>query len=110
LDQIRQIDRIQEIPHDGPMCDLLWSDPDEKMGWGISPRGMGFTFGQDVSETFNRVNGLEFVARAHQVVMEGYNWCHNNSIVTVFTAPNYCYTFGNLAAIMEIDDQNRFNL
>ena len=28
LDQIRGIDRKQEVPHDGPMCDLLWSDPD----------------------------------------------------------------------------------
>ena len=26
--QIRSIDRKQEVPHDGPMCDLLWSDPE----------------------------------------------------------------------------------
>jgi serine/threonine-protein phosphatase 2A catalytic subunit len=26
LDHIRQIDRVQEVPHDGAMCDLLWSD------------------------------------------------------------------------------------
>ena len=30
LDQIRAIDRKQEVPHDGPMCDLLWSDPEGK--------------------------------------------------------------------------------
>lgn len=28
LSQIRAIDRKQEVPHDGPMCDLLWSDPE----------------------------------------------------------------------------------
>jgi diadenosine tetraphosphatase ApaH/serine/threonine PP2A family protein phosphatase len=28
LDQIRVIDRKQEVPHDGSMCDLLWSDPE----------------------------------------------------------------------------------
>ena len=28
LVQIRAIDRKQEVLHDGPMCDLLWSDPD----------------------------------------------------------------------------------
>ena len=28
LDQIRALDRKQEVPHDGPMCDLLWSDPE----------------------------------------------------------------------------------
>lgn len=70
LDSIRSIDRFQEVPHEGPMCDLLWSDPDERSGWGISPRGAGYTFGQDISEDFNRRNGLNLIARAHQLVME----------------------------------------
>lgn len=52
------------------MCDLLWSDPDDRGGWGISPRGAGYTFGQDISETFNHTNGLTLIARAHQLVME----------------------------------------
>lgn len=39
-----------QVPHEGPMCDLLWSDPDDRCGWGISPRGAGYTFGQDISE------------------------------------------------------------
>ncbi|KAG6530630.1 hypothetical protein ZIOFF_012871 [Zingiber officinale] len=46
LDSIRSFDRVQEVPHEGPMCDLLWSDPDDRCGWGISPRGAGYTFGQ----------------------------------------------------------------
>ena len=46
LDNIRNFDRVQEVPHEGPMCDLLWSDPDDRCGWGISPRGAGYTFGQ----------------------------------------------------------------
>lgn len=33
LDQIRTIDRKQEVPHDGPMCDLLWSDPESKLNF-----------------------------------------------------------------------------
>jgi len=45
LDQIKQLDRVQEVPHEGPICDLLWSDPDDRMGWGISPRGAGYSFG-----------------------------------------------------------------
>ena len=40
LDQIRTIDRKQEVPHDGAMCDLLWSDPEDIQGWGLSPRGI----------------------------------------------------------------------
>ena len=107
LDHIRQLDRVQEVPHEGPMCDLLWSDPDDRSGWGISPRGAGFTFGQDVSEQFNQRNGLTLVARAHQLVMEGYNWSHEKNVVTIFSAPNYCYRCGNQAAIMEVDDNDK---
>lgn len=33
-------------------------------------RGAGYTFGQDISETFNHTNGLTLIARAHQLVME----------------------------------------
>lgn len=57
------------------MCDLLWSDPDDRGGWGISPRGAGYTFGQDISETFNHANGLTLVSRAHQLVMEVLYFC-----------------------------------
>ena len=32
---------------------MLWSDPDDRRGWGISPRGAGYTFGSDISEMFN---------------------------------------------------------
>lgn len=49
LDNIRNFDRVQEVPHEGPMCDLLWSDPDDRCGWGISPRGAGYTFGQVIT-------------------------------------------------------------
>lgn len=73
LDHIRQMDRVQEVPQEGAMCDLLWSDPDERSGWGISPRGAGYTFGQDISDKFNYTNDLSLIARAHQLVMEGYN-------------------------------------
>ena len=72
LDQIRSIDRNQEVPHEGSMCDLLWSDPDDRCGWGISPRGAGYTFGQDISEQFNHTNNLTLIARAHQLVLNVY--------------------------------------
>ena len=55
--------RATQVPHEGPMCDLLWSDPDDRCGWGISPRGAGYTFGQDISEQFNHTNGLNLVVR-----------------------------------------------
>lgn len=108
LDQIKQLDRVQEVPHEGPMCDLLWSDPDDRCGWGISPRGAGYTFGQDISEQFNHTNNLKLIARAHQLVMNGYNWSQERNVVTIFSAPNYCYRCGNEAAIMEVDEHLKY--
>jgi len=104
LDQIRVIDRKQEVPHDGPMCDLLWSDPEDIEGWGLSPRGAGYLFGGDVVAQFNRTNGLELIARAHQLVMEGYKNMFSETLVTVWSAPNYCYRCGNVAAILALDE------
>ncbi|XP_035838215.1 serine/threonine-protein phosphatase PP2A catalytic subunit-like, partial [Helianthus annuus] len=53
LENIRALDRIQEVPHEGPMyCDLLWADPDDRCGWGISLRGAGYTFGQDIATCY----------------------------------------------------------
>ncbi|MCD7451497.1 Serine/threonine-protein phosphatase PP2A-2 catalytic subunit [Datura stramonium] len=109
LDNIRALDRIQEVPHEGPMCDLLWSDPDDRCGWGISPRGAGYTFGQDIASQFNHTNGLTLISRAHQLVMEGFNWCQDKNVVTVFSAPNYCYRCGNMAAILEIGENMEQN-
>jgi len=104
LDQIRIIDRKQEVPHDGAMCDLMWSDPEDIDGWGLSPRGAGYLFGTDVVQKFNNTNNLNLICRAHQLVMEGYKWMFDESLVTVWSAPNYCYRCGNVAAILELDE------
>ncbi|KAK2097829.1 Serine/threonine-protein phosphatase 4 catalytic subunit [Saguinus oedipus] len=104
LDQIRTIDRKQEVPHDGPMCDLLWSDPEDTTGWGVSPRGAGYLFGSDVVAQFNAANDIDMICRAHQLVMEGYKWHFNETVLTVWSAPNYCYRCGNVAAILELDE------
>ena len=68
------------------------------------------------------------VLRAHQLVMEGYNWSHDRNVVTIFSAPNYCYRCGNQvialdhikvaqisivhcvqASIMELDDALKYS-
>ena len=107
LDEIRRIDRKREVPHEGPMADIMWSDPEEIEGWGVSPRGAGFLFGGDVVEKFNHTNDLRLIARAHQLVMEGYKWMFDDSLVTVWSAPNYCYRCGNVAAVMNVEETGK---
>jgi len=102
LDDIRALEREQEVPHSGLLCDLLWSDPAEEQGWGLSPRGAGYNFGPDVSKMFNHQNGLQLLCRAHQVVLEGYSWAHDKNVVTVFSAPNYGGRVGNKGAVMTV--------
>jgi len=104
LDQIRTIRRDQEIPHEGPFCDLMWSDPEDIETWQVSPRGAGWLFGSKVTEEFVHLNGLNLVARAHQLVQEGYKFMFpGKNLVTVWSAPNYCYRCGNVAAILAVD-------
>lgn len=49
MEQIRRIMRPTDVPDQGLLCDLLWSDPDkDTMGWGENDRGVSFTFGAEV--------------------------------------------------------------
>ena len=103
LDDIKKLTRVAEVPEQGIGCDLLWSDPDDKPGFQPSNRGAGFLFGQDITDKFTHTNGLKMVCRAHQLMNNGYQLQHNKKVVTVFSAPNYCYRCNNQAAIIEVD-------
>ena len=109
IDQIRMIDRKMEIPHEGAFCDLMWSDPDDIETWAVSPRGAGWLFGAQVTAEFNMINGLELICRAHQLVQEGYKYMFSEGLVTVWSAPNYCYRCGNVAAILQLGDDGSRN-
>ena len=105
LDQVRVVARAQEIPHEGAFCDLVWSDPDEVQTWAVSPRGAGWLFGDKVADEFCHVNDLTLIALAHQLVNEGYKYhFQNQNVVTVWSAPNYCYRCGNLASVCEVGE------
>ena len=104
---IEKIDRFREIPHDGPMCDLVWSDPSTNRGFQPSMRDAGFQFGPDVTKNWNATNRLEFTARAHQLVMNGLEFAHDDQVVTIFSAPDYCMRCGNIAGVLELDEHLR---
>jgi len=105
VDQIRALDRNREVPADGPLCDLLWSDPEEIDYWQPSPRGGGCLFGWKATTDFLWANELDLVARAHQLIQEGHQYMFNQKLVTVWSAPNYCYRCGNTASIMQVDTE-----
>ncbi|KAJ6818077.1 serine/threonine-protein phosphatase PP1 [Iris pallida] len=105
LDQIRNIARPVDVPDQGLICDLLWSDPDKDMdGWGENDRGVSHTFGPDVVSEFLQKHDLDLICRAHQVVEDGYEFFAKRQLVTIFSAPNYCGEFDNAGAVMSVDD------
>ena len=104
LADIMSLQRPVEVPDQGLLCDLLWSDPNPDIsGWGENERGVSFTFGEDVVESFLAKFDIDLVCRAHQVVEEGYEFSWKRKLVTVFTAPNYCGEFENNGAFMNVD-------
>ncbi|KAL4461075.1 hypothetical protein ABPG74_016547 [Tetrahymena malaccensis] len=106
VDQIRVIHRKQEIPLEGPFTDLLWSDPDDVGSWAMNSRGAGWLFGDKVTSDFNHINGFQLICRAHQLAHEGYQyWFNEKNLVTVWSAPNYCYRMGNKASILKLDEK-----
>jgi len=105
MEQIRRIMRPTDVPDQGLLCDLLWSDPDkDTKGWGENDRGVSFTFGADIVSRFLQRFDLDLVCRAHQVVEDGYEFFADRRLVTIFSAPNYCGEFDNAGAMMSVDE------
>ncbi|NWI17312.1 PPP5 phosphatase, partial [Crypturellus soui] len=102
LDDIRSIERNRQPPDSGPMCDLLWSDPQPQDGRSVSKRGVSCQFGPDVTRRFLERNRLDYVIRSHEVKAEGYEVAHGGRCVTVFSAPNYCDQMGNKGSYIHL--------
>ncbi|KAI8583177.1 hypothetical protein K450DRAFT_224567 [Umbelopsis ramanniana AG] len=105
MDDIRAIERPTDVPDYGLLNDLLWSDPSETVvEWEDSDRGVSYCFGKSVIDAFLVKNDFELVCRAHMVVEDGYEFFGDRSLVTVFSAPNYCGEFDNFGAIMGVNE------
>ena len=105
VEQIKKIVRPTDVPEQGLLCDLLWSDPDDAAtdGFGENDRGVSVIFNGEVVKKFLQNNDLDLIVRAHQVVEEGYQFFADMKFVTVFSAPNYMGEFDNNGAILSIN-------
>ncbi|XP_010259515.1 PREDICTED: serine/threonine-protein phosphatase PP1 [Nelumbo nucifera] len=106
VNQINEISRPTEIPDNGLLCDLLWSDPDPRIeGWSESDRGVSCTFGADRVVEFLEKNDIDLICRGHQVVEDGYEFFAKRKLVTIFSAPNYGGEFDNAGALLSVDEE-----
>ena len=105
LDELRKLSRNHEPPLSGPMCDMLWADPQPWPGRGPNKRGVSICFGPDVTKRFLESNGLHLLVRSHEVKDQGYEVEAGGKLITVFSAPNYCDQMGNKGALLCFDSE-----
>ncbi|CCE62884.1 hypothetical protein TPHA_0D02470 [Tetrapisispora phaffii CBS 4417] len=105
MDEIRHVSRPTDIPDFGLINDLLWSDPtDSPNEWEDNERGVSYCYNKVAINKFLNKFDFDLVCRAHMVVEDGYEFFNDRSLVTVFSAPNYCGEFDNWGAVMSVNE------
>ncbi|KAG0227467.1 hypothetical protein BGW42_002941 [Actinomortierella wolfii] len=106
MDDIRVLRRPTDVPDYGLLNDLLWSDPsDTAVDWEDNERGVSYCFGKSIIQRFLTKHDFDLVCRAHMVVEDGYEFFNERTLVTVFSAPNYCGEFDNYGAVMSVSEE-----
>ncbi|CCA72172.1 related to calcineurin catalytic subunit [Serendipita indica DSM 11827] len=116
IDDLRVINRFQEVPTEGLMNDILWSDPAEH---NIEPdgaddfvrnsaRGCSYFYTYKAVCTFLKRNKLLSIIRAHEAQKDGFRMYKLTpegfpSIITVFSCPNYLDSYQNKGAVLIYD-------
>jgi serine/threonine-protein phosphatase PP1 catalytic subunit len=106
LADIESIQRPIQVPEEGLIADLLWSDPDRSIAhWGPNDRGSTICWGIGAVNDFLKNVGLSYIVRGHQLAMQGYDFPFHplTSVVTIFTASKYGGEFRNRAAYLSVD-------
>ena len=124
LSDIEKIQRPLEVIHEVTnadqqlVVDILWSDPtDSDIETGIQanstrdPTGVGniVKFGPDRVEDFLKANNLTLILRAHECVMDGFERFAGGSLITVFSATDYCGKHKNAGAILILGKDFKIN-
>ena len=118
MPELGKVNRVQEPPASGALCDILWSDPiDNQTGQMVhyfepnESRGCSYYYGYAAINDFLVKNNLLSLIRAHEAQFEGfkaYLWQKGAfpQVITLFSAPNYCGTYANKGAIMKLRDND----
>ncbi|SJL05629.1 related to PPZ2-protein ser/thr phosphatase of the PP-1 family [Armillaria ostoyae] len=108
MEDIKRIQRPTDVPDYGLLNDLLWSDPsDTALDWEDNERGVSYCFGKAIINEFLVRYDMDLICRAHMVVEDGYEFWNDRTLVTVFSAPNYC---GGKSNHVLLGSRNKFVL
>jgi diadenosine tetraphosphatase ApaH/serine/threonine PP2A family protein phosphatase len=123
ISDIECIQRPLEVVHEATnknqqvVMDILWSDPtDNDDELGIQPNlqrdsnnyGNIVKYGPDVVKKFLQNNNLGFIIRAHECVLDGFERFAGGSVITLFSATDYCRRHNNAGAMLII--KNNFEM
>lgn len=100
------MNRFVEIPEQGVLCDLLWSDPtdDTADNWAANKnRSCSYFYSRVQASRFLNSNQLRMIIRGHEVQMKGYKYQmgpgNQPLTLTIFSAPRYCDSYRNKGAV-----------
>ncbi|NWU72277.1 PP2BA phosphatase, partial [Pterocles burchelli] len=121
LDDIRKLDRFKEPKKNGPMCDILWSDPLEKKRnektqehfTHNTEKKCSYFYSYPAVCEFLQHNKKKTILRAHEAQDAGYRMYKKNqttgfpSLITIFSKKNYLDVYNNKAAVLKYENNEK---
>ena len=125
LADLQALDRFHETPNSGLLCDLIWADPSEDFDQindqqpdfkNNDVRGCSYFYSYYACRDFLLRNKLLSIIRGHEVQKDGVRFFRKSSrtqfpvLISLFSAPNYCDTYNNIAAILKLDANQQLSV